>query len=63
MKSKIFETMTYFGVPSLYLCGKIKYVRTVDAAELRREVDSYSQQLRELDVEIQRLNWAVDLEE
>jgi hypothetical protein len=41
---------------------EIKYVRTVDAAELRREVDSYSRQLRELDVEIQSLNWAVDLE-
>jgi hypothetical protein len=41
---------------------EIKYVRTVDTAELRREVDSYSRQLRELDVEIQSLNWAIALE-
>jgi hypothetical protein len=45
-----------------YSRQEIKYVLTVDAAELRREVDSYSQQLRELDVEIQSLNWAVELE-
>jgi t-SNARE complex subunit (syntaxin) len=42
---------------------EIKYVRTVDAAELRRRVDSYSRQLRELDVEIQSLNWTIELEE
>jgi len=41
---------------------EIKYVRTIDAAELRREVDSYSRQLRVLDLKIQSLNWAVDLE-
>jgi hypothetical protein len=41
---------------------EIKYVRTVDAAALRREVDSYSRQLRELDIEIQSLNWKVELE-
>jgi hypothetical protein len=42
---------------------EIKYVRTIDTAELRREVDSYSRQLRELDVEIQSLNWTIALEE
>jgi hypothetical protein len=42
---------------------EIKYVRTIDVAELRRKVDSYSRQLRELDIEIQGLNWAVELEE
>ena len=41
---------------------EIKYVLTIDVAELRRKVDSYSRQLRELDVEIQTLNWTVDLE-
>jgi hypothetical protein len=41
---------------------EIKYVRTIDAAELRREVDSYSRQLRELDLKIQSLNWAVELD-
>jgi hypothetical protein len=41
---------------------EIKYVRTVDVAALNREVDSYSRQLRELDMEIQGLNWAIELE-
>jgi hypothetical protein len=40
---------------------EIKYVRMIDAAALRREVDSYSQQLRVLDLNIQKLNWAVEL--
>jgi hypothetical protein len=41
---------------------EIKYVRTIDVAELRREVDAYSRQLRELDLKIQSLNWAVELD-
>jgi hypothetical protein len=41
---------------------EIKYIRTIDAAELRRDVDSYSQQLRKLDMLIQSLNWAIELE-
>jgi hypothetical protein len=41
---------------------EIKYVRAIDATELRRKVDSYSRQLRELDMKIQSLNWAVELD-
>jgi succinate dehydrogenase/fumarate reductase flavoprotein subunit len=48
---------------SRYTRNEIKYIRIIDAAELRREVDSYSRQLRELDVEIQSLNWTIELEE
>jgi hypothetical protein len=40
---------------------EIKYIRTVDASELRKSVDSYSRQLRELDMEIQSLNWITEL--
>ncbi|MDR1170262.1 MAG: DIP1984 family protein [Prevotellaceae bacterium] len=40
---------------------EIKYIRTVDASELRKSVDSYSKQLRELDMEIQSLNWITEL--
>ena len=40
---------------------EIKYVRTIDVAELRREVDTYSRQLRILDLKIQSLNWSVEL--
>jgi len=45
-----------------YGIQEIKYVRTIDASELRREVDTYSRQLRVLDLKIQSLNWAVELE-
>jgi hypothetical protein len=41
---------------------EIRYIRTHNVVELRKEVDSYSRQLRELDLEIQSLNWAVELE-
>jgi hypothetical protein len=41
---------------------EIKDVRTIDVAELRREVDAYSRQLRELNLKIQSLNWAVELD-
>jgi hypothetical protein len=40
---------------------EIKYIRTVDVSELRKSVDSYSRQLRELDLEIQSLNWITEL--
>jgi len=40
---------------------EIKYVCTIDVSELRREVDTYSRQLRILDLKIQSLNWAVEL--
>lgn len=40
---------------------EIKYVRTVDVGELRKMTDSYSKQLRNLDMKLQSLNWSVDL--
>lgn len=43
--------------------NEIKTVRLVDVARLRRDIDDYSRQLRELDTEIQSLNWTVDLVE
>lgn len=44
-----------------YARNEIKYVRMVDVPELRRATDSYSKQLRELDMRIQSLNWSIDL--
>lgn len=41
--------------------NEIKFIRTVDVAQLRRHIDEYSKQLRELDTKIQGLNWTVDL--
>lgn len=44
-----------------YSNKEIKVHSTVDVAELQKKVDSMSKQLRELDMNIQRINWTVDL--
>lgn len=49
------------GGETRYGRNEIKYVRTVDVAELRHTTDLYSKELRELDTKIQSLNWTVDL--
>lgn len=49
------ETETRYGR------NEIRYVRTVDVAELRKETDAYCKQLRELENLIQSINWTVDL--
>ncbi len=41
--------------------NEIRYVRTVDVNTLRKTIDGYSSQLRKLDLEIQSLNWTVEL--
>lgn len=41
--------------------NEIKTVRVVDVPELRRKTDAAARELRELDMKIQELNWAVDL--
>ena len=42
---------------------EIRYVTTVDVPTLRKQIDTYSQQLRQLDMEIQALNFATELED
>ena len=44
-----------------YSNKEIKILSTVDVAELQKKVDAMSKQLRELDMNIQRINWTVDL--
>ena len=44
-----------------YARQEIKYVRTVDVGELRKAMDKYFKQLRNLDMRLQSLNWSVDL--
>ena len=41
--------------------NEIKYVRQVDVTALRKETDCLAKELRELDLKLQELNWAVDL--
>lgn len=44
-----------------YSNKEIKILSTVDVAELQKKVDAMAKQLRELDMNIQRINWTVDL--
>lgn len=44
-----------------YSANEIRYVRTLNVADLQKQIDSYSKQLRELDVKIQQLNWMTEL--
>ena len=41
--------------------NEIKYVTTINIAALRKQVDSHSQHLRQLDIEIQSINFATEL--
>ncbi|QNG21574.1 hypothetical protein G4H71_10990 [Rhodococcus triatomae] len=43
------------------LRSELAYVAALPVAELRRTADDLSRQLREIDLEIQRANWEVDL--
>jgi hypothetical protein len=43
--------------------SEIKFVASVDVAEIQRERDQLAKQYRELDTAIQAANWAVDLDE
>ncbi|MDE6834497.1 MAG: DIP1984 family protein [Ruminococcus sp.] len=44
-----------------YSNTEIKILSTVDVVKLQKKVDTMSKQLRELDMNIQRINWTVDL--
>lgn len=67
MKSQIdilrnaFEQATSAG--SRYSRGEIKYVPAIDVKMLREKIDRLSKKYRELDMEIQTLNFSCDLVE
>ena len=44
-----------------YGSGDVKFVRHVDVAELRKQMDELSKQYRELDTKMQGMNWTVNL--
>lgn len=52
---------TAMGSMERYSANEIRYVRTLNVADLQKEIDTYSKQLRELDVKIQQLNWLTEL--
>ena len=41
--------------------NEIKHIRTIDIPAFRKEMDAYAKRLRELDLQLQSLNWTVDL--
>lgn len=41
--------------------SEIKYISTVDVASLQKQMDDLARRYRELDSEVQRLNWEIDL--
>lgn len=49
------------AVVNRYSNTEIKIHSTVDVAELQKDVDAMSKHLRELDMNIQRINWTIDL--
>lgn len=49
------------GSNNRYSVNEIRYVRTVNVAELQKYIDDLSRKLRELDVRIQQANWNTDL--
>lgn len=55
------EVLGHVTETDRYGRNEIRYVRTVDVAALRKETDAYARQLRELDLQLQSLNWSVDL--
>lgn len=44
-----------------YMRSELRLVSTVDVAELQRQVDRLSRDYRELDAQVQAMNWATDL--
>ena len=44
-----------------YTRNEIKFVRTINVAELQQRVDALSKKLRELDTKLQQANWMTDL--
>ena len=44
-----------------YARNEILLVRMVDAAELQKKIDEFSKNYRQLDTEIQGINWTTDL--
>jgi hypothetical protein len=60
----ILDTLASSAMPmqERFTRTELKYVPTVDVAELRQEVDRLSKTYRELDASIQAANWTVEMD-
>jgi hypothetical protein len=44
-----------------YMRTEVRFVPTIDSAELRKQIDALSKSWRELDAQIQAVNWTTEL--
>lgn len=44
-----------------YSRNEIRFVRTIDAADIQKKADKMAKEYRELDIKIQQANWATEL--
>jgi hypothetical protein len=44
-----------------YMRTEVRYVATVNTGELRKQIDALSKDWRELDAQIQAVNWMTEL--
>lgn len=56
------EVWKYASVNEYRLGRSELYIRNIDIAGLQKDIDTYSRELRLLEMQIQRLNWEIDLE-
>lgn len=59
--SMLREIIRYVVETNRFGRNEIRYIRTIDVNKLRKQTDSFAKELRELDLEIQNLNWNIDL--
>jgi hypothetical protein len=50
-------------VQTVYLRSEIRFVSTIDVAEMQKQADELSRQYREMDSRIQEMNWKIELVE
>ena len=64
LRRSTLEALANSAVPTQnrFTRTELKYVPTVDVAELRREIDRLSKTYRELDAAMQAVNWTVEVE-
>lgn len=65
LREKIYVMNSFLSnassIVNRYSNTEIKIHSTVDVVELQKEVDAMSKKLREIDINLQRINWTVDL--
>jgi len=61
--SGVINAATGAGQQHAYNASPIKYFRAINVADVQKRADDLARQRRDLDTQIQQLNWSVDLVE